>query len=333
MFPLIRNYLRQSKFREITYRVLRICDGIPPYRLIYQSAIKSKAGRVSPFPAELSIETTNLCNARCTICAHPQMKRSKGKMESSLVMSLIEQGAEGGARKLYLSGFGEPLLDSRLPEFVAHARARSIPIISVMTNGSLLNRQQSTDLLDAGLNEIYISMDGFTPKSYAKIRAGLRFEEVVENIKTLHSLIKSNYQKRSESVRVIISSVDLVSNRNERRAAKDLLGKHVDSIYFRQAQGWTSDYGRELVGYSPHYAPNSIPCRYLWDGMSVYIDGRIPACCLDYEAENPMGNAVDMSLAKIWRGERFSSYRRMHLEKCKSELTPCANCGYYSVWW
>jgi len=331
MIKGLRNYLRQSAFRGYLYRVLKACDRIQFYRVIYDGRIRSKANTIPPFPPELSIETTNLCDARCTICAHPIMKRAKGKMETELVISIIDQASKAGVRRLFLSGFGEPLLDKRLPDFVTHARGRAILFIGIVTNGSLLNGQLSAELIDAGLNEIYISADGFTTYSYEQVRPGLKFDQFLNNIKELHSLLESH--GRRQNVKLIISVVDLISNKNEHPLARRLLGKYVDTIYFRQAQGWTTDYGRLAAGYSPHFEPNSIPCRYLWDSMSVYVDGRVPPCCLDYEAAEPMGNAIETPLAEIWLGTRFACYRQLHLDKRKAELEPCRTCGYYSTWW
>jgi len=324
----IRNYIRyHSGWRKAFYRLLKFCDKSSLYRKIYLKRIASKTSNVSDFPAELAIETINLCNAQCTICAHPDMKRLKGKMEASLVMSLIDQAAEGKVCKLYLSGFGEPLLDKRLPDFAAHAKSKGIANISIVTNGYLLTVETALLITEAGINEIIISMDGFTAATYENIRIGLSFEKLVNNIKQLSSL------KNRQKVNIAISCVDLIHNQAERKQAMALFGPCVDSIYFRQAQGWTGKYGQLQAGYSPHFAPNSIPCRYLWDSANVYINGAMPVCCLDYEAEAVMGNAGETSLRDIWQRGRFDFYRRQHLENRKNELSPCRKCGYYSVWW
>lgn len=323
-----RSFFRyHSQTRKLTYKFLKLCDKIPVYSKIYKKRINSRTSKVSDFPEELSIETINLCNAKCTICAHPDMKRPKGKMEANLAYSLINQAGWGKVKKLYLSGFGEPLLDNRLPDFVAYARNREIDDISIVTNGYLLTASLAAGLIEAGLNEIIISTDGFTEETYEKIRIGLKFERLVENIKSLSSL------KKRKFVRIDISCLDLIDNRAERKTAFMLFGKYVNNIYFRQAQGWTGEYAKSLAGYSPHFAPNLIPCRYLWDSMSIYIDGKVPTCCLDFEAEGVMGDAANESIENIWMGERFNFYRQTHLQNQKSQVSPCHKCGYYSVWW
>ncbi len=316
-----------SEARKLFYKLLKILDKIPVYKTLYNNKISKSGSHVDEFPRELSIETTNLCNARCTICPHPRMKRAKGKMTTELVKNLIEQAAGHNVGKLFLSGFGEPLIDSRIPEFVAYAKDRKIENISIVTNGYLLRRELARELIDSGLNELIISIDGFTSGTYESIRLGLKFDRLVENIKALSML--DNRQK----VNVSISCVDLIHNRNEHKQAKSTFGGYVDAIYFRQAQGWTGEFDRAKAGYSPHFDTNDIPCRYLWDSMSVYFDGTVPACCLDYEAEGIMGNAGDNSLKDIWQGDNYRQYRNYHLGNRKNDLSPCNKCGYYSVWW
>jgi radical SAM protein with 4Fe4S-binding SPASM domain len=255
------------------------------------------------------------------------MKRKQGFMELNLVNNLIKQAAEGNVRKLFLSGFGEPLLDKRLPEFISLATKAGIRNILIVTNGYLLAPDIADDLIGRGLNEIIISIDGFTAETYEDVRLGLKFDKLADNIRQLPGL------KNRKKARIYLSTVDLLANRGQRKIAFDTFGKYIDDIYFRQAQGWTALYGRQIAAWTPHFAPNNIPCRYLWDSASVYIDGRVPACCLDYEAKGEMGNAAEKPITEIWQGERFAEYRRVHLEGRKSELEPCKNCGYYSVWW
>jgi MoaA/NifB/PqqE/SkfB family radical SAM enzyme len=324
----IKDYIRYSSIaRKYFYRLLKLMDKIPPYRSFYNKTIASKAEKVGDFPSELSIETVNLCNAKCTICAHPDMQRHKGKMPAEMVYSLIDQAALGNVDRLFLSGFGEPLLDNRLVDFISAAKQKGIKNISIVTNGYLLIPELAEKLVAAGLNEIIISMDGFTPGTYEKIRIGLKFAKLAENIRGLSSL------KNRDQVNISISCVDLIHNRDEKKQAKELFGRHVDAIYLRQAQGWTRRYGQQIASYTPHFGPNRVPCRYLWDSASVYIDGTVPVCCLDFEAEGIMGNANEFDLASIWKGNKFDGYRRLHLDGRKDELSPCSKCGYYSVWW
>jgi len=324
----LKERLRHShRLRAAAYKLLKACDRLSFYNKIYRSRINKKSASLSSFPAELSIETINLCNARCTICAHPQMKRPKGKMAPSLVRSLIDQAREGQVTRLFLSGYGEPLLDKRLPEFIAYARDRELADICIVTNGYLLDPSTAAELIEAGLNTIVISMDGFSAETYERVRVGLEFARLNDNIMNLPAV------RGRSKIKIMISCLDLVSNRQERGEAAERFGKYVDGIYYRQAQGWTSDYARQIAGWSPHYEQNTIPCRYLWDSLSVYIDGTVPACCLDFEAVSNMGDAARQSIADIWTGERLGYYRKSHLENKKADVVPCRHCGYYSVWW
>ena len=328
MSSYLKAPFRHSTYpRKILYKLLKLLDRFAPYRRVYRGIIIKKSGKSPPLPSEIAIETTNLCNARCAICAHPVMKRPQGYMDSALVKSLIDQAAAARVRKLFLSGFGEPLLDKRLPEFIALAKNKGISAVAIVTNGHLLREPLAKELIKSGIDEVTISIGGFTDDIYEKVRSGLKLTPIIENVKRFHDL---RFKGRP---RVNIASVDLITNHGQRHLAKSLLGAYVDSIFFRQAQGWTENIAEEMAAWSPHYEINDIPCRYLWNSINIHIDGKVPACCLDYEGLGNMGDATCQPIEDIWNGRRFTDYRNAHLHASKSGLEPCKNCGYYSVWW
>ena len=81
-------------------------------------------------------------------------------MDTALVENLIDQAAANSVRKLFLSGFGEPLLDNRLPLFIARAKKLGIANISIVTNGYLLTPEIASEIINQGLNEIIIPENG-----------------------------------------------------------------------------------------------------------------------------------------------------------------------------
>jgi putative metalloenzyme radical SAM/SPASM domain maturase len=79
---------------------------------------------------------------------------------------------------LILSGVGEPLLAKDLGELIQRARtlmpAKSR--IGLQTNGSLMTVSTAVSLIDAGLDQICISIDAITPERFRALRVG---EELV----------------------------------------------------------------------------------------------------------------------------------------------------------
>ena len=72
------------------------------------------------FPAVVRIETTNACNARCTICPHGDIQRPICRMDEALFTRVIDECAECGCTEVHLHNFGEPLLDKHLEDRVRY---------------------------------------------------------------------------------------------------------------------------------------------------------------------------------------------------------------------
>ena len=148
------------------------------------------------FPPVVRVETTNRCNARCSICPHRSMTRPLQTMSDALYRRVIDECAENRCREVQLHNFGEPLLDRSLPERIAYAKRQGIRKVKIFSNGSLLNEAWAREL-----DEIKISLDGATKEEFEWIRPPLRFERVVDNI---HRLVVLR-DRRDSPLRVFVA--------------------------------------------------------------------------------------------------------------------------------
>jgi organic radical activating enzyme len=285
--------------------------------------------RYRTFPRTVALETSSFCNARCVMCPHSDMRRKKGLMSWKLFARAIDECAEYDVEKIFLSGFGEPLTDSGLAEKIAYTHKKGLRT-SIVTNGHLLDERKARSLIDAGLDEVNISIDGFTAPVYNAIRIGLDFDTVAANIKTLARL------KTGERPRLNLEMVVIAGNRNQ----VDIARKHwlgvVDSLVVRQAQDWAGGIELDSGSYTPHQGASRAgwpPCMYPFTQLSVYWDGTVPVCCLDYEARGKVGVFGPQSLAEIWKGKIMERYRGQHLARKGRLDSPCSHCYYFSVWW
>ncbi len=137
-------------------------------------------------PKVLYIETTNRCNLRCKGCI-----LYRGSWEPDRDMSLTEimrvTDQLPDVEQVYLHGIGEPLLNRELPDIIRHLKSRNVHTL-FNSNGILLNDQQRQELVTAGLDELRISLDAASTGAYQKIRGSDRFEQIVENLKSLRLL-------------------------------------------------------------------------------------------------------------------------------------------------
>jgi MoaA/NifB/PqqE/SkfB family radical SAM enzyme len=60
--------------------------------------------------------------------------------------------------------------------------------VEVTTNGTLLNAEVATALIELGLDRLVVSIDGVTPESYADIRVHGDLGQVVENLRNMNRL-------------------------------------------------------------------------------------------------------------------------------------------------
>jgi radical SAM protein with 4Fe4S-binding SPASM domain len=139
-------------------------------------------------PKVLYIETTNRCNLRCRGCI---IYRGNWEPDRDIslaeIIRIIDQLPD--LEQVYLHGIGEPLLNKELPDIIRHLKSRNVHAL-FNSNGILLNDQRQQELVAAGLDELRISLDAGSTGGYQKIRGSNRFEQIVENLKSLRLLQK-----------------------------------------------------------------------------------------------------------------------------------------------
>ena len=146
--------------------------------------------------AKVYIEPTSLCNLACRTCIRNIWTEKLGDMKDDVFQRIVE-----GIRALpsppavTFGGFGEPLAHRRIAEMVAQVRPFA-ETVELITNGTLLTPQLSRQLIDAGLDLLWVSLDGVTPDSYADIRSGGIFASVLENIANFHKIRRSAQKER-----------------------------------------------------------------------------------------------------------------------------------------
>ena len=153
-----------------------------------------------PLPRELYIESTTRCNEFCDQCPRTHLGREADRdITLAEVRGIVDRLP--ALDRVVLHGLGEPLLNPELPHIVAYLRSRGAYTL-FNSNALLLNEKRGRALIDAGLNELRISLDGATPVTYARVRG--------VNQKAL-SLIVSNVTRFQELKRVLGAEFPRVS--------------------------------------------------------------------------------------------------------------------------
>lgn len=102
---------------------------------------------------------TNACNARCQHCSSASEHRLPSELTTEESFQLLNQLRDAGVLDLAISG-GEPLLRVDLYEIIAFAKTLEFAV-GVGSNGSSVTRESVHRLVDARVDRLQISLDGF----------------------------------------------------------------------------------------------------------------------------------------------------------------------------
>jgi MoaA/NifB/PqqE/SkfB family radical SAM enzyme len=137
---------------------------------------------------KLYIEVTDQCNLDCRTCVRHAWNEPMGKM-SQAVFTRILEGLPffSPVPSVFFGGFGEPLLHPEIINMITSVKVLGAPV-ELITNGTLLTRKMSGQLIEAGLDVLWVSIDGARPESYTDVRLGAALPEVLRNIEQLNDL-------------------------------------------------------------------------------------------------------------------------------------------------
>lgn len=265
------------------------------------------------FPKTVRVETTNHCNAACSFCPRDTIGREKTFMEQDLYEKIVDECVEGKCEVLHLHNFGEPLLDKRLPDWIQLAKDRGIPKVKIFSNGALLTGKMAERLLDAGLDEIKISVDGADAEEFNKLRIGLKHDMVVKNTREFKEL----RDQRGASTKVVAACC---STTDKGQTVKMLDGV-VDDIDFARLHNWAGSRGV--------FANLTVrkPCDRLWRTMTILVNGDVALCCLDHSGKEVLGNCRTDRIEDIWNNDRYRELRNLHKQSRQNEISLCGGCS------
>jgi radical SAM protein with 4Fe4S-binding SPASM domain len=137
-------------------------------------------------PVCLYLETTNRCNLLCTTCPRTyEQLEPEADMPWQLFTSLIDQYPN--IARVVLHGIGEPMLVKDLAQRVKYLKDRHIYVL-FNTNGTLLTKANGRALIEAGLDELRVSLDAAESEVFQMVRGKDFFDKIVANIKNFTTM-------------------------------------------------------------------------------------------------------------------------------------------------
>jgi len=270
-------------------------------------------------PVEYIVETTTRCNLHCPMCPRQIYPQPNQDMPEEIFRRLVAEAAPT-AEHMMLVGLGEPLLDRRIFERIAHCARHGIATL-LSTNGTLLDEKMAARLLASPLEHLTLSFDGATAATFEFHRRGARFEQVRENFLRL---CRMKQQQRS-GIQIVVQLVRLESNAAEVAEFIRFWSRVPGVDLVRIKEDETRLLGGKLASGSRR---SNYPCHYLWRGpLYVRYDGEVFPCCQSYLlGGRPLGRLDEESLAALWNSQAMQRLRRLHAEGRGGEVEMCSRC-------
>jgi sulfatase maturation enzyme AslB (radical SAM superfamily) len=271
-------------------------------------------------PLRLWVEISSRCNLRCPVCPNKDLAQSqKGDMAWPLFKKVVDQAREF-ACEINLHHRGESLLHPEVGRYLKYAAARGI-FSKLHTNGTLLNRGMSAEILASGLQRLSISFDGFSAAVYNKNRAGASFEQVTENIS---GFLLRRRQLLKKTPRLAIEVLEFAASRSELKKQREFVSHFkkmgLDEIVLKKPHNWAGH-----LGGTDHYKKFSA-CTFPWNALVVFFDGFVSPCAQDFFGRCRLGNAGEVPLREIWNGLPMQELRQAFASGRISPFPACAEC-------
>ena len=177
---------------------------------------------------KIYVEPTNRCNLNCVTCIRHSWEESFEDLAWPAYQALIDGLANfPDAKTVAFAGFGEPLCHPRFADMIrlGHEKGRRMETTS---NALLLSSPMAERLVDAGLDQLTVSIDGTSEESLSVIRPGASLKKILENVKELRRLSEI---KRAAPLTIGIEFVATKSNIREmpalQKIAEDIQASYV----------------------------------------------------------------------------------------------------------
>jgi MoaA/NifB/PqqE/SkfB family radical SAM enzyme len=270
---------------------------------------------------EVRYEVTDHCNATCIMCPRDlhEHGREHGIMDQAKYEKSIDEVVALGARKVVLTGFGEPMLDRRLEDKIAYASNKGLSTYFI-TNGSALTPKRSRKLIEAGLSEMRVSFYGMRPETYNAVMQGLDFHHTMKGILGFLRL----RDEMEAHTKVQISYLELPENKSDTQAFREFWEPKVNAIEIWKPHNFGD--GRDYRQRDSDVSHKTTCGRPENGPLQIQWNGEVIPCCYDYNNAIILGNAFESPVLEVLNSEKYRLLRYAHRMKEFSMFPYCDQC-------
>ncbi|MGV8120906.1 MAG: radical SAM protein [Candidatus Xenobiia bacterium LiM19] len=285
-------------------------------------------------PYSVYIFPTTFCNFRCVYCAHSlgikEMKKryhfSRETMRMETYEKAIEQLKEFPERikMLSLTGQGEPLINKNIGRMVKMAKESSaFERVEIITNGALLTKELSDELIAGKLDTLRISLQGLSSEKYRNIcGADINFDEFLDNIRYFY--------RNKKNTNLFIKIIDISLDNEDEEAFYRLFSDCSDRMYVEKmlpayagvkiTEKMDVNYDRYGRGVEKRQV-----CPLPFFMLGILPNGDIEPCDTIYKPII-LGNVHNDHIHNTWNGKLLRDFWMMQLRGEKNNNEKCAMC-------
>lgn len=289
-------------------------------------------------PFTLNVFPVNACNFRCNYCAQSlgakEMKKfnnydvsEKMSMETFQKIVLDSKKFRQPYKLLSFMGHGEPLLNKDLPKMIKFAKEHNIANrIEILTNGALLTHEYSDALIEAGVTNIRLSLQGLSSEQYKKTSAvNINFEDFINNLAYFHK--KSENTDSNLFVKILNCSL----NKDEEEKFYKMFNNISSRMYIEEVKPvydsvkFTKDISDLTTDRYGNKHEKRFVCPLPFFTLSIWPNGDIAPCDAIYKPTT-LGNVNTHDLSKVFYNNKVNNFRLKLLNGEKETMFGCNKC-------
>lgn len=287
-------------------------------------------------PLAIDIHIHHFCNFKCNYCVLNQPDEAlaeagfrRESMAWETFALLVEQMKEfpDKFKMATMSGMGESIMHPRIVDMVQALKDANVTHkIQIISNASMLNPDLSRKLIDAGLGELKISLQGLSSRKYKEI-AGIDvdWEEIYNNICYFSSI------RGKCALKVKIA--DTAIEPGDEQKFYELFGDICDAVDIEhiydawKVTGIDLDYhslDTEETRYHRPLIDNRV-CRYPFTSIDIQPDGQYTTYC--HRVFGFEKKLQEKSIFEQWNSKEMNQFRMAMLEG-KDQFAFCRRCSF-----
>lgn len=283
-------------------------------------------------PLALYIDPSSVCNFKCHFCFRHYAEKTGEIMRMDLFEKIVRDMKEFKEpfKRVHLMGFGEPLINPNLASFVELMKREGVADrVEITTNASLLTRDMSHQLVNAGVTKMIVSIYSLNDKDYQMVSKNkFSFSEIYKNIEYLYSIKKQCHIHLKVAEKEISEEDQKFFIEAFKDIADTLFVERVSNVWPGIKVVPDEESPSHLLG--EEYGANGTEriCALPFYQLMINANGKVSPCNVDYEQKVVVGDIKKKSLKEIWNGNELKKLRKDILTGEIPEESVCELCEY-----